>query len=157
VSQASTLTLSNKAIARAVDVTGRICHDHSTNGTSADPDKNGNPGDNDEPTSITLQSVRPDEKETVFIPEGFSPNGDGINDLFVIQHVPEGVRIQLGVYTRWGNLVYQNEDYKNNWDGTSNQGIRTAGTGQTQPDGTYYYQVRLSDGREFVRFLTLAR
>ncbi len=157
VSQASTLTFSNRANVRAVDVTGRICQDHSTSGTSADPDKNGNPGDNEEPTSISLPSVRPDEKETVFIPEGFSPNGDGINDLFVIQYVPDGVRIQLGVYNRWGNLVYQNEDYKNNWDGASNQGIRASGTGQTLPDGTYYYQVKLSDRREFVRFLTLAR
>ncbi|WP_026308451.1 gliding motility-associated C-terminal domain-containing protein [Spirosoma spitsbergense] len=157
VSQASTLTFSNKAIVRAMDITGRICQDHSTSGTNADPDQNGNPADNDEPTSITLQSLRTEEKETVFIPEGFSPNGDGINDLFVIQYVPGGIRVQIGIYNRWGTLVYQNEDYKNEWDGTANQGIRTSGTGQNLPDGTYYYQVRLSDGREFVRFLTLAR
>ena len=157
VSQASTLTFSNKAIVWAVDVTGRIHQDHSTSGTDADPDKNGNPGDNDESTSITLQSLRPEEKETVFIPEGFSPNGDGVNDLFVLQRVPAGVRVQIDIYNRWGTLVYQNGDYQNDWDGTTSQGIRTSGTGQNLPDGTYYYQVRLSDGREFVRFLTLAR
>ncbi len=157
VSQASALTFINKAAIQAVDVTGRLCFDRSTNGTNADPDNNGNPGDNDEPTRVVLQSLRQEVDETVFVPEGFSPNGDGINDLFVIQYVPVGMRVQLGVYNRWGNLVYQSEDYKNDWDGTANQGIRTSGTGQTLPDGTYYYQVRLSDGREFVRFLTLAR
>ncbi|WP_018617626.1 gliding motility-associated C-terminal domain-containing protein [Spirosoma luteum] len=157
VSQASMLTFSNKAIIQAIDATGRLCLDRSTSGTNADPDNNGNPGDNDEPTSVTLQSSRLEANETVFVPEGFSPNGDGVNDLFVIQHVPVGVRVQLGIYNRWGNLVYQHEDYKNDWDGRANQGIRTPDTGQTLPDGTYYYQVRLSDGREFVRFLTLAR
>ena len=157
VSQASTLTFSNKAIVQTVDATGRLCSDWSTSGVNADPDQNGNPGDNDEPTSITLQSLRPEENETVFIPEGFSPNGDGINDLFVIQRVPVGVRVRMEVYNRWGNLVYRNEDYKNDWNGTANQGIRLSGTGQNLPDGTYYYQVKLSDGQEFVRFLTLAR
>ncbi len=157
VSQASTLTFSNKAVIWAVDVTGRTRQDYSTSGTNADPDQNGNPGDNDEPTSITLQSLRPEEKETVFIPEGFSPNGDGVNDLFVIQHIPGSIRIQLDIYDRWGAVVYQNVDYQNDWDGTANQGISTSGAGRNLPDGTYYYQVRLSDGREFVRFLTLAR
>jgi gliding motility-associated-like protein len=157
VNQASTLTFSNRAVVWAVDVSGRICRDHSTSGTNADPDQNGNPGDNDEPTRVTLQSLRQEEKETVFIPEGFSPNGDGINDFFVIQHVPDDVQVQLGIYNRWGNLVYQNENYKNDWDGKANQGIRTSGTGQNLPDGTYYYQIRLSDGQEFIRFLTLAR
>ncbi|AQG81856.1 hypothetical protein AWR27_22660 [Spirosoma montaniterrae] len=93
--------------------------------------------------------------EGVFIPEGFSPNGDGIHDRFVIQRVPPDVVIRLEVYNRWGHRVYMNNAYENDWDGTTNQ--VSTGTGQSLPDGTYYYQVRLSDGREFARFLTLAR
>lgn len=157
VSQASTLTFSNEAVVQATDANGMICTDRSTNGSEVDPDQNGNPADNSEPTPVTLHSLRPEETTTVFIPEGFSPNGDGINDRFVIQYVPTGVTVQLDVYNRWGQLVYQNTNYKNDWDGTPNQGIKLTDTRQGLPDGTYYYQVRLSDGREFVRFLTLAR
>ncbi|GAB4026487.1 hypothetical protein GCM10028809_09950 [Spirosoma gilvum] len=157
VSQANTLTFVNKATVQAVDVTGGICRDRSTNGIETDPDQNGNPADNDDPTVVTLHSVRGEEYSSIFIPEGFSPNGDGINDLFVIQHVPTDVTLQVEIYNRWGHLVYQNLNYKNDWDGTSNQGAKTAGAQQGLPDGTYYYQIRLSDGREFVRFLTLVR
>lgn len=157
VSQANTLTFSNEAFVQALGVTGAICRDRSTNGTDADPDKNGDPSDNDDPTRVTLQSLRPDEGETVFIPEGFSPNGDGINDRFVIRYLPLGLTVTLDVYNRWGHLVYQSANYKNDWDGTANQGIN-AGRGKPDlPDGTYYYQIRLGDGREFVRFMTLAR
>lgn len=157
VSQASTLTFSNSAGVQAIDANGGLCLDRSTNGTEVDPDQNGNPTDNNEPTNIALHSLQPEESETVFIPEGFSPNGDGINDRFVIQRVPVGVTVQLAIYNRWGNLVYQNGNYTNDWDGTANQGIKTSDTKQGLPDGTYYYQIRLSDGREYVRFLTLAR
>ena len=157
VSQANTLTFSNKALVQAVDANGNLCRDYSTNGTDADPDQNGNPGNDSELTSVTLHSLRTEETERVFIPEGFSPNGDGINDLFIIQRVPAGITVQLDVYNRWGHLVYQQADYKNDWNGTANQGTKTTGSEQGLPDGTYYYQIRLSDGREFVRFITLAR
>ena len=157
VSQATTLTFINKATVQGVDVNGTVCRDRSTNGIEADPDQNGNPGDNDEPTLVTLHSLRPEEGETVFIPEGFSPNGDGINDRFVIQRLPINLTVQLDVYNRWGHLVYQNGNYKNDWDGVANQGIKVSSAKEGLPDGTYYYQIRLSDGREYVRFLTLAR
>jgi gliding motility-associated-like protein len=157
VSSATTLTFINKAVVQAVDANGLVYLDRSTNGLDADPDQNGNPSDNNEPTVITLHSTRPEEGETVFIPEGFSPNGDGLNDRFVIQRVSRDLTIQLEVYNKWGHLVYQDANYKNDWDGTPNQGVTLADAKKGLPDGTYYYQVRLSDGREYVRFLTLAR
>ncbi len=104
----------------------------------------------------SVETVAVDEGgEGIFIPEGFSPNGDGINDRFVLQHVPVGVTVRLEVYNRWGHPVYLNNAYANDWDGTTNQ--LSTGSKQDLPDGTYYYQVRLSDGREFARFLTLVR
>ncbi|GAB3987157.1 hypothetical protein GCM10028807_06340 [Spirosoma daeguense] len=157
VRQASTLTFSNKGVVKALDSNGNTCIDQSTNGTEADPDQNGNPTDNAEATQVTLHSVRSEETETVFIPEGFSPNDDGINDLFVIQRVPEGVTVQMEVYNRWGQPVFRSDNYKNDWDGRMNQGIKADDAKQHLPDGTYYYQIRLSDGREYVRFLTLVR
>ncbi|MBD2699620.1 gliding motility-associated C-terminal domain-containing protein [Spirosoma sp. BT702] len=157
VSQASTLTFANTGIVKALDANGATYQDYSTNGTEADPDRNGNPADNAEPTLVTLHSIRSEETETVFIPEGFSPNDDGINDRFVIQRLPQGSTVQLEVYNRWGQLVYQSNDYKNDWDGTANRGLKTSDAKQALPDGTYYYQIRLNDGREYVRFLTLVR
>ncbi|WP_425290782.1 gliding motility-associated C-terminal domain-containing protein [Spirosoma linguale] len=157
VSRANTLTFINRATVQGVDTNGMICRDRSTNGMEADPDKNGDPGDNDEPTLVTLHSILSEQDLTLFIPEGFSPNGDGINDRFVIKLVPASVTVQLEVFNRWGHLVYQNTNYQNDWDGTANQGISVADSKNELPDGTYYYQIRLSDGREYVRFLTLAR
>jgi len=112
----------------------------------------------------TLTAVQPDstaaqaedEVTTLFIPEGFSPNGDGVNDRFVLRNVPTDVTVRLDVYNRWGNRVYHQDNYQNDWDGRANQGGGVA-TGQTLPDGTYFYQIQLSDGREFTRFLTIAR
>jgi len=157
VDQAQTLTFTNQALAWATDLNGTICRDQSTSGVEADPDRNQDPTDNSEPTRVTIHSLPPGEATTaLFIPEGFSPNNDGINDRFVIQQVPPGVSIRLDVYNRWGQLVYRQNDYKNDWDGTANQGS-AATARQGLPDGTYYYQVQLSDGREFSRVLTLMR
>ncbi len=157
VSRATTLTFLNQATAEGLDVDGLRSLDRSTEGTNADPDKNGTPTDNSDPTRVTLLSLQPGADEIIFIPEGFSPNNDGTNDRFVIQRVPAGIVIRLEVFNRWGNVVYVNNDYKNDWDGTANQGINVSGSNRNLPEGTYYYQVRLSDGRNFTRFLTLVR
>lgn len=109
------------------------------------------------PKTDTLHVINQPEAGIVFIPEGFSPNDDGINDRFVIQGVATGLTVQLEVLNRWGNLVYANTDYKNDWDGTANQGILANDKGMGLPDGTYFYVVKISDGREFVRFMTIAR
>ncbi len=156
--QATTLTFSNLAVSDALDVKGGRCRDFSTNGTDADPDKNGNPADNTEPTIVTLHSANPEAGETVFVPEGFSPNGDGINDRLVVQGVAPGQTMRLSVFNRWGQAVYEQEDYKNDWDGVASTGSKS-GTSARQglPDGTYFYVLKLSDGREFTRFLTLSR
>jgi len=127
--------------------------DASTNGTNPDPNGNRNPSDPGEavPTPLILQSTKP-----LFIPEGFSPNGDGINDRFVIQN-PTDATISLEVYNRWGHLVYKNDNYQNDWDGTPNTGLQINSAANGLPDGTYYYIVRLSDGRKFVRYMTINR
>jgi gliding motility-associated-like protein len=90
----------------------------------------------------------------LFIPEGFSPDGDGKNDTFIIQGA-ENFMISLTVYNRWGNIVYESKDYKNDWDGLANHGIVI---GDKLPDGTYYYVVDLNNGNKpFVRFMTIKR
>ena len=95
----------------------------------------------------------------IFIPSGFSPNRDGINDLFVITR-PFNTRITLDIYNRWGNAVYKVYDYKNEWDGKGNQPNKILG--DDLPDGTYYYIVLATDQatgtvRKFAGYVTLKR
>ncbi len=123
--------------------------DTSTNGL--DPAPNGLPSLAYEPTPVTLP-VSGDA--SVFIPEGFSPNGDGVNDRFVIRNTA-GATVSLQVFNRWGQVVFASEDYKNDWGGAANRGAAFGASGL--PDGTYYYLVRLSDGRQFTRYMTIMR
>jgi gliding motility-associated-like protein len=77
--------------------------------------------------------------ETLFIPEGFSPDGDGVNDQWRIKGLPSDANSELTIFNRWGNKVYYHGNYYNAipWDGTPN----VAGTvgGYKLPQGTYYY------------------
>lgn len=74
-------------------------------------------------------------------PEGFSPNGDGLNEHLVFKGLENYPKSQLYVYTRSGQLVYQSENYQNNWDGTTNTS-KTA-YHELVPTGTYYYVLKL--------------
>ncbi|GAB2800649.1 hypothetical protein GCM10027275_53410 [Rhabdobacter roseus] len=127
--------------------------DLSTNGLN--PDVNGN-GDPTEDTESEFTPIVIPEGDTVFIPEGFSPNGDGINDLFIIRNTG-GQRVSLEVYNRWMTLVYKSEDYKNDWDGAPNSGVSTGAASRGLPDGTYFYVVTLENGRRYVRYMTIIR
>jgi gliding motility-associated-like protein len=74
------------------------------------------------------------------IPEGFSPNNDGIDDTWFIKK-PNGTKVSVWVMNRWGNEVYKNLDYKNDWNGKSVGNI----LGEDLPEGTYYYIVHGTD------------
>ena len=115
-----------------------------------------NKGGGIDSSSVVINRPDAPEANTIFIPEGFSPNGDGINDRFVIQGVPATATVDLEIFNRWGHRVFADVTYKNDWDGRANQGIQATAS-QGLPDGTYFYVVRISDGREFVRFMTIAR
>lgn len=155
IGQANTLTFDNQAHVQALDVNGIICRDLSTSGNDPDPDKNGNPADNSDATVITLHSVATEGE--VFIPEGFSPNGDGINDQFIVSRGPSNTTMHLRVFNRWGHTVYESEKYQNDWNGTANVGVGSGANRQGLPEGTYFYVLTLSDGREYSRFMTLNR
>jgi gliding motility-associated-like protein len=95
----------------------------------------------------------------IFIPSGFSPNHDGVNDAFVISH-PYNMTINLEVFNRWGNLVFRSRDYKNEFDGRGNQPNNILG--EELPDATYYYIVLATDKasgavKKFAGFITLKR
>jgi uncharacterized repeat protein (TIGR01451 family)/gliding motility-associated-like protein len=101
----------------------------------------------------------PSNLSDLFIPSGFSPNGDGKNDNFIIS-IPLGAKIELfEIFNRWGQLVYKDINgaiVTSGWDGMSNQGLRLGGEGV--PDGTYFYVLKLSNEKEQrVSYMTLAR
>ncbi len=68
------------------------------------------------------------------IPNVFTPNGDGINDVFSIKST--GVKeMELQIFNRWGQKMYTFSGSKASWDGMTGQG-------QVVPDGTYFFFVR---------------
>ncbi|MBK7239766.1 MAG: gliding motility-associated C-terminal domain-containing protein [Flavobacteriales bacterium] len=73
------------------------------------------------------------------MPTGFSPNGDGANDTFVIHGIEAYPRNTLTVVNRWGNVVYDTFNYTNNWAGDNMQG-------QALPDGTYFVRFAVNGG-----------
>ncbi len=149
----STTTFLNSAYGRARAKSGLVT-DISTTGLNPDLNGNGNPTDSNEREATVL--ILPPNYASIFIPEGFSPNGDGVNDLFVVRGTT-GLSVSLDVYNRWGNLVYTNATYRNDWDGKPNTGVTLGSDAGGLPDGTYYYVINLSDGRKFVRYMTINR
>ena len=83
--------------------------------------------------------------ESFRIPEGFSPDGDGINDTFEIIGLEAYRQVKIRIYNRWGHIVYQNNNYKNNWDGKASAAMSV---GRTLPTGTYYYIIEIVDTNE---------
>jgi uncharacterized repeat protein (TIGR01451 family)/gliding motility-associated-like protein len=73
----------------------------------------------------------------IFVPDGFTPNGDMTNDKFVIEHSGD-LRIAIQIYNRWGNKVYESEDYRNDWGG---EGVGNF-LGTQLPNGTYFCTYR---------------
>ncbi|MFN5093074.1 MAG: MopE-related protein, partial [Bacteroidota bacterium] len=82
----------------------------------------------------------------LFIPEGFSPNGDGTNDTFVIENYPPGSTIKIQIFNRWGAEVFASDNYLNDW------------TGDDLPVGTYFYIIQFSTEEQgSAGYLTLWR
>ncbi len=75
-----------------------------------------------------------------FVPNTFSPNGDGINDNFVVNGVGLNVIPSITIYNRWGQIVFQKSNFAPNvpsegWDGTFN--------GKPAPPDVYIYTIQI--------------
>lgn len=77
-------------------------------------------------------------------PDMFSPNGDGINDTYVVPYLRDYPDFTMEIYDRWGNMVYEvrgaGGSEPNWWNGTS-KGRLNYKEGEILPTGTYYYTV----------------
>lgn len=83
------------------------------------------------------------------IPVAISPNGDGLNDVFVINGLEDHPENKLIIFNRWGDIVYQKENYKNDWDGSSNAELQIGG--KDLPDGAYFYHLRIKDQNSVIK------
>ena len=79
---------------------------------------------------------------TLEIPDAFSPNGDGINDVFEIPNLFKYDNNSIKIFNRWGALIYEAAPYKNDWDGRSQH---PATIGEELPVSTYYFILDLGE------------
>jgi gliding motility-associated-like protein/uncharacterized repeat protein (TIGR01451 family) len=106
--------------------------------TNGDERRDGtNPMDpcSNNPASITLPVTV--TCSDVWIPRGFSPNSDGVNDLYIIPNIENYPENTFKVMNRWGKTVYEKKGYMNEWDGTCNTGVTIGG--DDLPVGTYFF------------------
>jgi len=89
--------------------------------------------------------------EKIVIPNAFSPNGDGINDVWLIEPLYLFAESITEVYNRYGQVVYRSRGYSTPWNGTNN--------GKPIPVGTYYYIIDLRVNKEprFIGSVTILR
>jgi mucin-2 len=84
--------------------------------------------------------------DDVLIPDGFSPNGDKINDEFVIKNIENKYpNYRLEIYNRYGAILYKGNRNTPNWDGTTTQGGIKFGDSKV-PVGVYFYILEFNDG-----------
>ncbi len=82
--------------------------------------------------------------DEIFIPNVFTPNGDGKNEVFKV-YSNVIASMDMMVFNQWGELIYRNKDLSKGWDGTYK--------GKQQPVGVYVYaiKVKLIGGDEIIR------
>lgn len=92
--------------------------------------------------------------EELNIPNVFSPNGDLINDYFKIEAGCQSSTFHIDILNRWGNLVFESNDYGFEWNGKDkNIDVNVA-------DGVYFYRIIVSDEKKDLLktgFITLTR
>ena len=101
------------------------------------PQAANNSTDENQPITEKSSEETENEVDNFFIPSAFSPNGDGVNDLFSIKANFEPRDFEMNIYTRRGSLVFHSQNIDTGWDGQLH--------GQTLPSNVYVYIIRYTD------------
>ena len=73
---------------------------------------------------------------TLFIPSMFTPNGDGVNDLWFVKGFNEEKTFEIEIFNRWGEKMFEGDNMNFKWDG------RMPNSDKFAPNGSYVYQIR---------------
>ncbi|MEZ5008988.1 MAG: gliding motility-associated C-terminal domain-containing protein [Chitinophagales bacterium] len=90
------------------------------------------------------------ETTDLIIPNVITPNGDGVNDAWVVTYLNNLDNYVLSIYARGGTLVLKTSSYNNDWYGTNVDG-------DDLPEGTYWYTIRSDDELVFKGYIEILR
>ena len=74
------------------------------------------------------------------IPNAFTPNRDGVNEIWELENIENYPDVRVEIFNRWGNLIFTSNGYGTPWDGTYN--------GEELPVATYYYMIYLNSSEK---------
>jgi len=79
----------------------------------------------------------------ITVPNAITPNGDGVNDTWIIDQIEIYPEVKVEIYNRWGELIFHApKGYTKPWDGTFK--------GRELPIDSYHYVIDLNNGRDVV-------
>ena len=116
----------------------------NSNQLDSDNDGIGDVCDQPDPEPIKEEEKNEDD---FFIPNAFSPDGDGVNDTWVIDGLNQFPNNSISIYNRWEEKVYEIIGYQNDWRGIGNISSNSVDL----PDGVYYYVLDLGNGSPLVK------
>jgi trimeric autotransporter adhesin len=79
-----------------------------------------------------------DSSGHIHIHDAISPNGDGYNDMWLIDDIQDNPFSHVQIFNKWGDILWHKSAYNNDWDGTGMNGEKL-------PDGTYFYVINLNN------------
>lgn len=89
-------------------------------------------------TDSATTSIKVGEIQDIFVPNIFTPNGDGVNDIFRPEITRSDIlQFELIVLNRWGDIVFSSQDPTLSWNGSNS-------LGRPAPSGVYVYQIKIS-------------
>src|SRR5690554_3956565 len=97
-------------------------------------------------SSATVTIIGEDcEEDDILIPDGFSPNEDGINDYFEIVNIRTLYpNYKIEIYNRYGNILFKGDASKPDWDGTTSSSLFGD---ETVPVGVYFFIIEFNDNQ----------
>jgi gliding motility-associated-like protein len=92
--------------------------------------------------SISDYQIFNNSNDCLTIWTSFSPDGDGVNDVWNIGHIELYPENTVQIFNRWGALLFESKGYSQPWDGTWQN--------KELPAETYYYVINLGDGSDIL-------